>query len=179
MNAIEHYIDLRHIYPNAKENIPLTVSIVELAQTLCCSLRNVKHLLKKMESSGFILWEPGKGRGNRSKLTFKLSLGTVVIFHFKDLLNKGKVDQGIHLIHRQGVPDNVRNICFNLLQSQYRSSTHHTQEKEDFSRTPSHTFPITSHLVREIDDTSPWFISTRLSNKSSFIWPNHGNLTDF
>lgn len=179
MNTIEHYIDLRHIYPDVKENSPLTVSIVELADTLCCSLRNVKHLLKKMETAGFIIWEPGKGRGNRSKLTFKLPLGTVVIFHFKDLIHKGKVDQGIHLINRKGVSENIRKICFSHLQSIYRSSDGDIQKQKPISKIPFESFPITPHLVREIHDTSPWFISTQLSNESSFIWPNLGNQTDY
>lgn len=179
MNTIEYYIDLRQIYPDIKENMPLKISIVELADTLCCSQRNVKHLLKKMESIGFILWESGKGRGNRSKLTFKVPLGTVVIYHFKDLLHKGKVDQGIHLINRKGVPENIRTICFNHLQAQYRLSANDTQKQQHISKISFQTFPIIPHLIREIKDTCPWFISTRLSNKSSFIWPNHGSLTDY
>ncbi|WP_425283813.1 SgrR family transcriptional regulator [Lihuaxuella thermophila] len=175
---IERYFDLRQIYPDVKENVPFPVRVAELAEILCCSPRNVKHLLKKMETAGFIKWEPGKGRGNRSKLTFTLPLGTVVIYHFKDLLNKGKVDQGIQFIHRKGVPENIRKMCFNHLQSQYRSAASDTKKQQDLSKKLFQTFPVMRHLVRQIHDTSPWFISTRPAKASSFIWPNHGNQTD-
>lgn len=49
---------------------PIPVTIEQLTGILCCTPRNVKFILRKLEEQQLIAWIPGRGRGNRSQMTF-------------------------------------------------------------------------------------------------------------
>ncbi|MFD1906311.1 SgrR family transcriptional regulator [Paenibacillus rhizoplanae] len=49
---------------------PIPVTIEQLTGILHCTPRNVKFILRKLEEQQLIAWIPGRGRGNRSQMTF-------------------------------------------------------------------------------------------------------------
>ena len=102
MNLVEHYIRLRSAYPD-KEEMPVTVA--ELAETLCCTRRNVKHLIRKMEERKWIRWMPGSGRGNRSVLIFLRGLEEMAVSHFTELLEKGRIHDAMEFLRRGELPE--------------------------------------------------------------------------
>ncbi|MEW9031527.1 MAG: ABC transporter substrate-binding protein [Planifilum fimeticola] len=109
MNLVEHYIKLRSAYPPGKGEMAVTVA--ELAETLCCTRRNVKHLIRKMEERKWIRWMPGNGRGNRSVLIFQRGLEEMAVSHFTDLLEKGRVHDAMEFLRREELPEEVWEQC--------------------------------------------------------------------
>ncbi|WP_151736355.1 ABC transporter substrate-binding protein [Paenibacillus tengchongensis] len=77
---------------------PIAVSIEQLAEILCCTPRNVKFILRRFEESGTIRWQPGRGRGHTSEITFLRGIDEVMEQALQDLIGKGKIKQGIELI---------------------------------------------------------------------------------
>lgn len=49
---------------------PVEVTVDELAAAWFCTLRNAKLLVRKLRDERLIEWQAGRGRGNRSRLTF-------------------------------------------------------------------------------------------------------------
>lgn len=47
------------------------ITIQNISETLFCTERNSKLIIKKLEDLHWIMWFPGRGRGNRSKLSFE------------------------------------------------------------------------------------------------------------
>lgn len=102
-NSISHFLRLAADMNNPfRMQEPLPVSIEQLAEVLCCTPRNVKFILRKLEEKSFIHWQPGRGRGHISELTFMRSVEEVLEDALLELIGKGKIRQGIDLI---GLPE--------------------------------------------------------------------------
>ncbi|MEK0313936.1 ABC transporter substrate-binding protein [Cohnella sp. 56] len=71
MLTAERYLTLYDRFGVASAGLPVEATLEELAETLFCTPRNAKLVLKKLEEEGLIAWLPGRGRGNRSRLAFK------------------------------------------------------------------------------------------------------------
>ncbi|ASA21785.1 ABC transporter substrate-binding protein [Paenibacillus donghaensis] len=97
---------------------PIPVTIDLLSSVLCCTPRNVKFILRKLEEQGFITWQPGRGRGHKSRLLFMRSIEEVVEGAFEQLLRKGKIKQGIELIANCAVDEGFRARLMALLNKQ-------------------------------------------------------------
>lgn len=80
----------------------IPVTIADLASILCCTPRNVKFILRKLEDKNFIQWKAGRGRGHSSELTFLCRLEEVLEDYLQELIRKGKIRQAIELI---GMPE--------------------------------------------------------------------------
>ncbi|WLD94732.1 ABC transporter substrate-binding protein [Alkalihalobacillus sp. AL-G] len=67
------YFQMRaFLYPREHDN-QVELKLSELEQVWFCTLKNVKRKLRKYEEAGFYTYNPGKGRGNPSKLLFRRS----------------------------------------------------------------------------------------------------------
>ncbi|MFC3749725.1 ABC transporter substrate-binding protein [Paenibacillus sp. GCM10012306] len=89
-----HYLCMAEsLNPAFRLHEPLPVSIEELSEILCCTSRNVKFILRKLEEKGLIQWQPGRGRGNMSQLTFLQSKEEILENSFQELLGKGKIKE--------------------------------------------------------------------------------------
>lgn len=66
MQLIEYYHRLHIELPEARRGSPVTLEM--LAGIFYCSERNVKFILHKMADQNWIVWKPGRGRGNHSEL---------------------------------------------------------------------------------------------------------------
>ncbi|OBZ18090.1 hypothetical protein A8L34_00425 [Bacillus sp. FJAT-27264] len=97
--AILHYLNMAEsLNPAVRLHEPLPVSIEELSETLCCTSRNVKFILRKLEEKGMIHWQAGRGRGNMSQLTFLQSKEEILENSFQELLRKGKIREATVLL---------------------------------------------------------------------------------
>lgn len=74
MRLIYYYIHLFIQFSDSNTNKPIKLTRNQLSKVLQCSERNVIHILKNMEEKEWIRRESGKGRGNRTVITFLKSL---------------------------------------------------------------------------------------------------------
>lgn len=109
-------------------NEPVPVTIESLASILICTPRNVKFILRKLEEQGYIHWQPGRGRGHISKLTFLRNMEEVLEDSFQDLLSKGKMKEAIELLSRGEVNEGLKERLLMVLNKQmgFRSETEST-----------------------------------------------------
>lgn len=70
MRLIEYYIRLFITYAAIKTDYPTILSRHTISNELECSERNVNHVLSKMEEKHWIKVIRGRGRGNKTKITF-------------------------------------------------------------------------------------------------------------
>ncbi len=72
MFILDQYIELWIAYGKGKkEGERLEVTVQNISETLFCTERNSKLIIKKLDELNWIKWFPGRGRGNRSKLIFQ------------------------------------------------------------------------------------------------------------
>ncbi|MDH6371629.1 SgrR family transcriptional regulator [Paenibacillus sp. PastF-3] len=124
-----HFLCLAIAIPSSidiGEGNPVTID--RLASILCCTPRNVKFILRKLEEQGFIHWQPGRGRGNISQLTFLRTIEEVLEDSFQELVNKGKLKEAIELLSRGQVSDTLKERLLMVLNKQmgFRSETEST-----------------------------------------------------
>jgi SgrR family transcriptional regulator len=165
VNLVEHYINLRLAYPVGKEEMPVPVTVAELAETLCCTRRNVKHLIRKMEEREWIRWMPGSGRGNRSALIFLRDLEEVAVSHFTELLEKGRVHEAMEFLRREELPEEVWEQCRECLHIRFGLQVEQTNDRRrDVLKIPLYRKLTTldpaavsvvaeCHFVRQVYDT--------------------------
>ncbi|AEI45872.1 ABC transporter substrate-binding protein [Paenibacillus mucilaginosus] len=89
MKLRDHYLRLRRHFPQAEDGQALAVALDELAGVLDCTHRNVTLLLKRMRAEGWIGWEPKRGRGSRSPLTFFCPLEEMLFSAARELVLRG------------------------------------------------------------------------------------------
>jgi SgrR family transcriptional regulator len=99
MQLTNHYLQLRTSFEHAVEGKPIRVTLDELASRLYCTTRNVKLLLKKMAELGWIGWEPGRGRGNASELSFHVPASEIISREAVELAQKGDFKGAMELIN--------------------------------------------------------------------------------
>ncbi|MFC4077562.1 SgrR family transcriptional regulator [Salinithrix halophila] len=115
MKTLEYYIELRLIYKEIGEDQTFFIDLTELSETLYCSPRHVKRLMKNMENEELIVWKPGRGRGKRSQLQFKRSLEEVLPPFIEYMIQQGRLKEATRLIKRDGIPSKVRESSFHSL----------------------------------------------------------------
>lgn len=102
MQLTNYYLQLRTSFSQNAEGKPQRVTLEELAALLFCTTRNVKLLLKRMAELHWITWEPGRGRGNASELTFHVPAGEMISKEAVELVQKGDFKGAIGLINEYG-----------------------------------------------------------------------------
>ncbi|WP_436866950.1 ABC transporter substrate-binding protein [Bacillus fungorum] len=101
MFILDQYIELWFAYGKGRrEGEQLEVTVQMIAETLFCTERNSKLIIKKLEELHWIAWFPGRGRGNRSKLIFQKQPMTLILDGGKELTKKGDVKSGISFVER-------------------------------------------------------------------------------
>ncbi len=97
---------LRNARPGGEEEASVTVA--QLAELLHCTPRNVKFVLRKLEEAGWIVWVPGRGRGNGSKLRFLRSAEDVLELRVRSLLEQGRASDALDLIAQSGADEGLK-----------------------------------------------------------------------
>ncbi|SME49587.1 HTH-type transcriptional regulator SgrR [Bacillus mobilis] len=101
MFILDQYIELWIAYgKREKEGEQLEITVQNISETLFCTERNSKLIIKKLEELCWITWFPGRGRGNRSKLIFQKQPIPLILERGKELTKKGDVKSGISFVER-------------------------------------------------------------------------------
>ncbi|QOS77468.1 SgrR family transcriptional regulator [Paenibacillus sp. JNUCC31] len=117
MEVIEHYIQLRKAFPNADEEEEIHTTIGELAEHLCCTMRNMNLIMNKFMNHGWINWSPQRGRGRKSVLVFYLPLLQAAQERFDQLLQGNKLEDAYVLAST--MPFSMREMLMQGLQGQF------------------------------------------------------------
>jgi MarR-like DNA-binding transcriptional regulator SgrR of sgrS sRNA len=194
----ERYLDMYQRFVGRDGvGLPVEVSLEELAETLFCTTRNVKLVLRKMEEDGWINWLPGRGRGNRSRLVFLSEKDSLLLELSKKMAQRGDYKQAFELIHSHGEGTSVKERFTEWLDLHfgYRTETPDGKKEVDTLRLPVHT-PIhtldpaevynafDAHLVRQLFDrlvqydpasnrVYPALAHTWESNADATVWQFH------
>lgn len=151
-----------------KGEVGQAISIIsqdELAELLHCTKRNVKLVLKKMCEEGWIGWEPGRGRGNRSRLTLLADSSSLLVESAKAWAREGQLKTAMELIGQPGIPAGAKELFLEWLSGYFGYLEEGEQEKRrDILRLP-YVCPILTldpaemlyaadlHLVKQLFDT--------------------------
>ncbi|WP_245772913.1 SgrR family transcriptional regulator [Paenibacillus catalpae] len=72
MLTIERYVTLYgRLASEVGAGAAAEASLKQIAEVLYCTERNAKLVLRKLSEEGYIEWKAGRGRGNRSQITFR------------------------------------------------------------------------------------------------------------
>lgn len=90
MTTVEHYLRLYLAFEKelGKKH---EVTLSAVSDILFCTARNSKMTIQKWENEGWVHWSPGRGRGNKSTLTFLKEPGDLLLNESKALVQKGKL----------------------------------------------------------------------------------------
>lgn len=105
---------------------PIPVTIGGLSEILFCTQRNVKFILRRLEEKRLIDWQPGRGRGHTSELTFLRSVEEVLESNLQELIAAGRIRQGIELI---GLPEVSGPLKERLLALLNKQMGYHSEEE--------------------------------------------------
>lgn len=164
--TVKRYLDLyQQFAAGAGTGSPIEISLDELARVLYCSTRNVKLILRRMEEDGWICWQPGRGRGNRSHLIFRLDSDTLLFDVGQQMAQRGEYKQAFELIHDYGKGSAVKDRFTEWLDLHfgYRTETMDGKEEVDTLRLPAHAPIVTldpanvyyafdAHIIRQLFD---------------------------
>ncbi|MGO4108541.1 ABC transporter substrate-binding protein [Paenibacillus sp. YAF4_2] len=77
-------------------------SLVQVAEALYCTERNAKLVLRKLSEEGFIEWKAGRGRGNRSHITFREDREKLLLDLSRQYAEDGEYNKAFHLLQTFG-----------------------------------------------------------------------------
>ncbi|MGD8191350.1 ABC transporter substrate-binding protein [Brevibacillus ginsengisoli] len=98
MQMIAHYIRLIHSIQNHQIGECRSITVDELSLVLCCTARNAKLIVKRLEEENWITWQPGRGRGNHSTITFQILPEELILRKAKERVFSGQIRQARELI---------------------------------------------------------------------------------
>ncbi|MCI3920125.1 ABC transporter substrate-binding protein [Paenibacillus sp. TRM 82003] len=101
MQLEEHYLNVCDAFdtPPPDERIPVTVE--RIADIFRCTERNAKLVLRKMEENGWIVWSPGRGRGNRSSIAMQADREALLHDLAKRLAEQGDVRGAMRIVQER------------------------------------------------------------------------------
>ncbi|CAM4190295.1 ABC transporter substrate-binding protein [Bacillus manliponensis] len=158
MKIMEHYIRLRLSFQDEQH---IQKSLQELADVLFCSTKNVKLLLRKMSNEQLIAWIPGRGRGNKTEITFLHNFSSCIEDYAKKLLENDKL-QDVFVLLKEPLPAALHHKIEDMLHQHFGYGT--TNEMYDVLKIPRgrKLLPLDpafvgiateSHLISQIVDT--------------------------
>ncbi|AZN42716.1 ABC transporter substrate-binding protein [Paenibacillus albus] len=162
----ERYLDLYHRFAGETSiGTPIEVSLEDLADVLFCTTRNVKLILRKMEEEGLIAWQPGRGRGNRSRLVFQSERDVMLLDLARRMAQRGEYKLAFELIHKHGIGSQVKERFTDWLNHHfgYRAEVEDGKRLVDTLRMPVHYpivtldpgdvyFSFDAHIIRQVFD---------------------------
>ncbi|QLG40314.1 MULTISPECIES: ABC transporter substrate-binding protein [unclassified Paenibacillus] len=115
----EHFFNLKKLFSTLEAQISHKTTLQELGTVWNCTPRNVKWIIRRLCTAGWIAWSPGRGRGNRSTLTILTSEAEVVLALAQEATIKGRFHDGIRLLENHHVDDVIRGRFVQWLEGQY------------------------------------------------------------
>lgn len=104
----EQYLTLNQkLHNKGAGDIPIEVTVERIAEILFCTTRNAKLVIRKMTEQGWISFVSGRGRGNRSRLTFLVDREEILLTMAKDLAERGQFKPAFELLHAHGEGNSI------------------------------------------------------------------------
>jgi len=141
------------------------VSLDQLAEVLYCTVRNVKLIIRRLEEEGWIAWQAGRGRGNRSKLTFQVDKDSLLLQLSQERAELGEYKQAFDMLHTYSDGTQVLSKFVDWLDSQfgYKTESWAGKPQADILRIPSYyqiqtldpaelVYAFDSHMIRQLFD---------------------------
>ncbi|HEU4964285.1 MAG TPA: ABC transporter substrate-binding protein [Bacilli bacterium] len=104
MHLHEHYLHLRTCLSDLPEREPSTVTLQAIAEHLCCTERHASLILKQMAQADWLRWQPGRGRGHRSQLTFLIPREEVALLAAQEEFLNGDAQTALQQIESLSAP---------------------------------------------------------------------------
>ncbi|MGO4537954.1 ABC transporter substrate-binding protein [Paenibacillus sp. 2TAB19] len=98
MKIRRHYITLRRAYAHVQEGSAVEATTQELAELLECTHRNMVMLLQRMQQENWLQWQPKRGRGNRSLLTFLAGSDALLLQEAQELVHKQDLQGALAIV---------------------------------------------------------------------------------
>lgn len=98
LQLVEQYVRLCTGCPALEPGTRVEISLAQVADIFCCTLRNATLTLKKMQNLGWLMWQPGRGRGHLSSLTCFIGPSDLVFSTAKELVQRGEIHASRQLI---------------------------------------------------------------------------------
>lgn len=77
------------------------LTLGEVAELLCCTSRNARLLLQRMQEQGWLSWQASAGRGRRARLTLLDSPVMLQSRRLEVLVKQGRLEQALQLVDGQ------------------------------------------------------------------------------
>ncbi|ENY71672.1 ABC transporter substrate-binding protein [Aeromonas diversa CDC 2478-85] len=77
------------------------LTLREVAELLCCTPRNARLLLQRMQEQGWLSWQSSAGRGRRARLTLLDSPAMLQSQRLEALVKQGRLEQALLLVDGQ------------------------------------------------------------------------------
>ncbi|WP_169081444.1 ABC transporter substrate-binding protein [Paenibacillus sp. PL91] len=165
------------------------VSLEQLADALFCSTRNVKLILRKLEEEGFIDWTAGRGRGNRSQITFLLAKEKKLLELAQQLATKSEYKQAFEFIDRYGEGTAARSLFAEWLNGHFGYRTMQMNDIEsDILRLPVHRpiltldpkelyYAFSAHMIKQLFDCLVQYdrVAGRVIPSLAHAWEHDGS----
>ncbi|MEV5028056.1 SgrR family transcriptional regulator [Paenibacillus sp. LPE1-1-1.1] len=142
----------------------IEISLEQLSDTLYCTPRNVKLILRKLEEEGFITWIAGRGRGNRSHMIFLVAKEKELLELGQQLALKGEYQRAFEMIESFGAGTNVRSVFVDWLNGHFGYRTEQINDVEsDILRLPVYRpiltldpkelyYSFSAHMIKQLFD---------------------------
>ncbi|PGZ12270.1 SgrR family transcriptional regulator [Bacillus cereus] len=101
MVILDQYVQLWIRYGKGiPEGEKIEITLQNISETLFCTDRNSKFIIKKLEELGWVCWFPGRGRGNRSKVSFQKNPAVLILEKGKEITKQGDVKGGKEFVEQ-------------------------------------------------------------------------------
>ncbi|WP_244935526.1 SgrR family transcriptional regulator [Paenibacillus glycanilyticus] len=103
MLALERYLTLYNRFAGAPgAGATAEASLEQVAEALFCTERNAKLVIRKLTEEGLIDWQAGRGRGNRSQITFREDREKLLLDLSRRYAEDGEYNKAFHLLQSYG-----------------------------------------------------------------------------
>jgi SgrR family transcriptional regulator len=143
MKLESHYIRLHESFPKQPANAALETTLDEIAALLDCTHRNAVLLLKRMSERSWLLWEPERGRGRRSRLTFLVDSEAIMIKLAQELVLKKDLRGALEQMNVSTVPAALKEHFHNWLNGHFG----HSSELRNDKRVDTLRFPLMNPIA--------------------------------
>lgn len=105
MLLAEQYLRLRRTLDHVRDGEEVSISLPELEEIFVCSSRNCQMIMQKLLRTEWITWTPGRGRGNRSLLSFRQNREELLLQTAKSHVEKGQLKEAIQFVDTYAATD--------------------------------------------------------------------------
>lgn len=98
---------------------PIEATLKELSDALFCTDRNAKLILRKLEDENLVEWLPGRGRGNRSRIIFRMDKESCLLALARSHAENGDYKYAFELLGTYGDGTGAKDRFLEWLNGQF------------------------------------------------------------